>query len=81
MIYGEYVVSRKLYDSVKKAINNLKMTPYRFTPIKFAKLKNIAEYRKCIVGKYIIFYSINKKNDSVYVERFIHCTRDWMRML
>jgi len=81
IIYGEYDISRKLYNDIKNAINSLKTSPYRSTPIKFTKFKNIIEYRKCIVGKYIVFYSINEKASSVYVERVIHGMRDWISLL
>ena len=81
IIYGEYATARKLYDNMHKAIKSLKTAPYRSTPIRFTRIKNIIEYRKCVVGKYIIFYSIHENIDSVYVERVIHGTRDWMNML
>ena len=81
IIYGEPGTSKKLYANIKKAIKSLKNSPHRYAPLEFTRIHNASEYRKCTVGRYIIFYSINEDMDSVYVERVIHGTRDWMSML
>ena len=77
----EQGISKKLYNNITKAIKNLKDSPHRHAPIEFNNIHNASQYRKCIVGRYIIFYSIHEEKDSIYVERVIHGTRDWMSML
>jgi plasmid stabilization system protein ParE len=46
-------------------------------PIAYKRLK----YRKMIAKNYLIFYSINEKENTVFIERIMHGRRDWKRHL
>lgn len=61
--------SNKLIDLISEAIDNLKFSPYMYPVVKKYKGTNV-EYRRIVLGNFIMLYSINEKSRTVYLSHF-----------
>ena len=70
----------ELMDSFINEINKITIFPYgnpEYKPIKALKYT----YRKTRVKKYLIFYTINKKNKTITIVRIIYQKRNLNELL
>ena len=65
------VASKKFMANFDKSINFLADFPNMYP---MAGIKN---YRKCNVDKYLVFYSVDEENKSVYVLHIYHGAQDY----
>ena len=70
----------KMMTSIEKAVASLSETP-QSCPLVSDDLLFSMGYRKMVVKKYIIFFTINEKDKIVDIERILHSRRDWFRIL
>jgi len=70
----------KLYlAEIRRAINSLAMMPKRFTLIFDEELTPLG-YRKLMVKNYIIFFTVNDEENTVYIQRVHYNRRDWAKL-
>ena len=74
------VTALKMMDVIDEAISALASMPQKCPPVTDERLMAMG-YRKLIVKNYIIFFTVDKKNKVVDVERILYVRRDWLRIL
>ena len=63
--------ANKFFSLLHKKINQIKIFPYS-CPI----YEDDPDYRKMVVGDYLVFYQINENDKSIEVHRIFHGSRD-----
>lgn len=58
----------KLSDNLKQRIRSLKFSPERFVEIDI----NGCQYRRMPVEKYNVYYSVDKENETVTIQRILY---------
>ena len=76
----EPATALKVIDAIEEALKKLAYMPQRYPPIADRRLTALG-YRKLIVKNYIVFFTINEKDQAIDVERILHARRDWLRIL
>ena len=72
------IAARNLSEQFLKAAENLTEFPY-FNPL-YNTVKPLKyEYRKIVIGNYIMFYWIDEINKTVVISRVIYAKRDYGR--
>lgn len=61
----------RFFSLLKKRIAQLKTFPYSCP-----EYEDDPDYRKLIVGDYLVFYMVNEKAKFVEIHRFFHGSRD-----
>ena len=69
-----------LFDEAEKKIGVLNTFPEKH-PLVDDPILNAWGIRYTIVKNYLAFYVISEKDHTVYVVRFLHQKRDWIRIL
>ena len=69
-----------LMELLEEAMLSLSDMPQRCPLVSDERLSQMG-YRKLIVKKYIVFFSIDEKNKVVDVERILFGRRNWLRFL
>lgn len=64
----------------EKTLSSLAQFPERIPLLNDDRLRSLG-YRKISIGNYLAFFSIDKKNKIVYVERILYNRRDWESLL
>lgn len=59
---------------------SLEDMPQRYSLVTDERL-SLLGYRKIVVNKYLIFFSVDEANKVVDVERILYGRRDWMRII
>lgn len=59
---------KKFMRSLKKSISHLKTSPYLGVPYR--------DYRKLVVGVYLVFYKVDEEQKTVRIYRVLHGARD-----
>ena len=72
--------SKKLIDLISEAIENLKILPYMYPIVKKYKGKNV-EYRRIVLGNFIMLYSINEKSKTVYLSHFYYGKTNYLNKI
>ncbi len=74
------VSALKLMSLLEEAMGSLSNNPQRCPILVDERLSQLG-YRKLIVKKYVVFFSIDEINKVVDVERILYGRRDWIRIL
>ena len=69
-----------MMELLEKAMAGLSDMPQRCPLVADERLSQMG-YRKLPVKNYIMFFSIDEKNNVVDVERILYGRRDWLRIL
>jgi addiction module RelE/StbE family toxin len=57
---------KKFISKLKECMNNIKEMPYMY-PV----YEHFPEYRKIVLGNYLIFYAVNEETKSIAVHRIL----------
>lgn len=69
-----------LIDEMQNTIEGLSQMPYRYEIVSQHDIADIP-LRKCMVGNYLLFYSIEESDKCVNIIRILYSRRDWMNIL
>ena len=69
-----------MMELLDEAMQGLTDMPQRCSIVADERLSQMG-YRKLIVKNYVVFFSIDEKNQLVDVERILYGRRDWLRFL
>ena len=69
-----------MMELLEEAMAGLSDMPQRYPFVADERLSQMG-YRKLILKKYIVFFSIDEKDKVVNVERILYGRRDWLRFL
>ena len=69
-----------MMELLEEAMAGLSDIPQRCPLVTDERLAQMG-YRKLVVKKYIVFFSIDENNKMVDVERILYGRRDWLRLL
>jgi plasmid stabilization system protein ParE len=74
------IAANNLLDEIEKYENILETTPniFSFVPDEYLRVKGI---KYVMVKNYMMFYTINEKEKTVDVIRFLYGRKDWKRIL
>lgn len=79
-------ISKKLYSSnsakslmkkIDDTINDLKIMPEKYFVIKKYDELNL-EYRRIVVNKYIILYTISEQNNTIYIVHMYYAGENYL---
>jgi toxin ParE1/3/4 len=70
----------KMMDTVEEAIMGLAVMPQKCPPVTDERLAMMG-YRKLLVKKHIVFFTVDEKSKIVDVERILYARRDWHHIL
>ena len=73
-------VADRLLDKIEAEILTLQNMPLRHAIERDEQLK-LRNLRKLIVDNYLIFYTVNRKIETVFVVRVLYARRDWINLL
>jgi addiction module RelE/StbE family toxin len=68
--------AKRFFALLKKKINRLKTYPYS-CPI----YEDFPDYRKLVVGDYLVFYIVHEETNTIEVHRILHGSRDISQIL
>ena len=68
--------NQRFFSLLKKKIAILKTYPYS-CPV----YEDDSDYRKLVVGDYLVFYMVNEETEIVEVHRILHGSRDISKLL
>jgi plasmid stabilization system protein ParE len=74
------ITALKMMEIIEEAIIGLSDQPQRCPCVTDERL-SLMGYRKLVIKKYIIFFSVNEKEKVVDVERILYARRDWLHIL
>ena len=74
------VTARQLLNEIENKISSLATFPERIPLISDDRLHGLG-YRKLSVKNYLIFFSINKRDRMVNIERILYKRRNWMDII
>ena len=74
------MASQNHFNEIKKTYIKLEENPYR-RPLVQNKSLALRGYRSINVKNYVIFYVIDKENNTVILHRFLYSGRDWANIL
>lgn len=74
------VTALKMMETLEEAIVALSDMPSSHSLVVDDRLSSMG-YRKLMVKKYIVFFTINEKEKVVDVERILYARRDWLRIV
>ncbi len=72
--------SKHLKTLISRAIENLKNSPYMYPVIKKYKGINL-EYRRIVLGNFIMLYSINERNKTAYLSHFYYGKSNYLEKI
>lgn len=74
---NENLAAKRLFLKINNKISHLSINPYIYSKIgKTDRLKR--EYRKIVIGNYILLYTIDSKNKKVYISHIIYGRRNYL---
>ena len=74
------MASQNHFNEIKKTYIKLEENPYQ-RPLVQNRFLALRGYRSINVKNYIIFYVIDKENNTVILHRFLYSGRDWATIL
>ena len=78
--YDSNIVKESLLLSIRRKAMNIKKMPYAY-PLLRNKILSELGYRTIQVKNYLLFYSIDEKKNIIVLERFLHGSRDWAKLI
>jgi plasmid stabilization system protein ParE len=69
-----------MMELLEETMASLSDMPQRYPFVTDERLSQMG-YRKLPVKNYIVFFSVDEKNNVVDVERILYVRRDWLRIL
>jgi plasmid stabilization system protein ParE len=70
----------KMMETIEEAMTGLKDMPEKYSLVSDERLAAMGHH-KLVVKNYIVFFTINKKDRIVDVERILYARRDWLRIM
>ena len=72
--------AERLLDKIESEILTLNDMPLRHAVERdeHVRLRNL---RKLIVDNYLVFYTVGKKTETVFIIRVLYARRDWVNLL
>jgi plasmid stabilization system protein ParE len=74
------ITALKMIEAIEDALSGLSDMPQKH-PLVIDDRLSLMGYRKLIVKRHIVFFSINEKEKVVDVERVLYARRDWLHIL
>jgi len=72
--------AQEMYDEIEKKLMSLATFPERATLVDDDRLRLLG-YRKIMIKNYIVFFTIDKQNSIVNIERILYQRRNWQELL
>ena len=73
----ESLAAKRLFLKINDKISHLSKNPYIYSKAgKIDKLKR--EYRKIVIGNYIVLYTLDFENKKVYISHIIYGRRNYL---
>ena len=67
-------------EIIENTLYDLSLMPHRYVLVSDPYLGKKG-FRKCIIKKYILFFTINEGSKSIHVHRILHSRQNWMNIL
>lgn len=67
-------------EIIENTLYDLSLMPHRYVLVSDPYLRN-KDFRKCIIKKYILFFTIDEASKSIYVHRILYSRQNWMNIL
>ncbi len=74
------IAASKLTDEIEKGISRLKSFPY-CNPVYCSMIKPEYEFRKLVIKKYLVFYTVDEEKKLVIIRRIILGSRRIEKMI
>lgn len=74
------ITALKMMELFKNKISSLSNLPERYPLVADERLARMG-YRKLVVKKYLVFFSIIKDEKIIHMERILYAKRNWLRFL
>ena len=74
---NESLAAKRLFLKINNKISHLSKNPYIYSKAgKTDRLKR--EYRKIVIGNYIVLYTIDSNNKKVYISHIIYGRKNYL---
>jgi len=70
----------KMMDTIEETLTKLEYMPERYPLVRDERLATMG-YRRLDIKNYTAFFTINKKDKIVDIERILYAKRDWAILL
>ena len=67
-------------EILENTLYDLTLMPHRYVLVSDPYLGKKG-FRKCIIKKYILFFTIDEDSKSIHVHRILHSRQNWMNIL
>ena len=67
-------------EIIENTLYDLSLMPHRYVLVSDLYLGKKG-FRKCIIKKYILFFTIDEDSKSIYVHRILHSRQNWINIL
>ena len=67
-------------DMIENTLYDLSSMPHRYVLVSDPYLGKKG-FRKCIIKKYILFFTVDEDSKSIHVHRILHSRQNWMNIL
>ena len=67
-------------EIIENTLYDLSLMPHRYVLVSDPYLRKKG-FRKCIIKKYILFFTIDEDSKSIHVHRILHSRQNWMSIL
>ena len=70
----------RLLDRIEAGIQTLGYMPLRYAIEQSEHLK-LKDMRKMLVDNYLVFFTVDEEQNTVFIIRVLYARRDWMNLL
>lgn len=67
-------------EIIENTLYDLSLMPHRYVLVSDLYLRKKG-FRKCIIKKYILFFTIDEDSKSIHVHRILHSRQNWINIL
>ena len=67
-------------EIIENTLYDLSLMPQRYVLVSDTYLRKKG-FRKCLIKKYILFFTIDEDSKSIHVHRILHSRQNWMNIL
>ena len=67
-------------EIIENTLYDLSLMPQRYVLVSDPYLRKKG-FRKCLIKKYILFFTIDEDSKSIHVHRILHSRQNWMNIL